>query len=154
MSWNQKSNLNENFLKYKRTDVNILVRFGSHLYNSLDWVNSFTACILTNFIYYSKSVRCVFLGLYFYFCFWDDCMPCNLPVSDKRELKEHFVILGWSDSFYCNSGMVLGQLGGQRLHVLGIEPPFLSIFSFQPALLPFSHGNPVWVARKVLSMIY
>ncbi len=60
-------------------DESILDIFVSHLYNSSDWVRSFTPLILTYFLYDSKSTRCVSLCLYLSLMFlrWLYAMQCT-----------------------------------------------------------------------------
>jgi hypothetical protein len=52
------------------------------------WTPSQRASLLLSFIL--GRLPAVHLFVYVcYLCFWDDCMPRNLPVSNKRDLKEN-----------------------------------------------------------------
>ncbi len=94
-----------NVLKVFCRNLNILDRFGSHLYNSSVWDNPLQR-ILTSFLCSSKSAHCVSICLYLYLCLWDNCMPCNLPVSINRFEKEQLCFFG-SGSVYDSRNMVL-----------------------------------------------
>ncbi len=71
--------------KNKKSNVNILDRFGSHRYNSSVWVNpSQRVSLPLSFVLVSLHT------VYFYMSMsLPDCMPRNLPVSNKRDLKEN-----------------------------------------------------------------
>ncbi len=79
-------------------DVHILDRFDSHLYNQSEWVNSFTVLILLYFLYLLEVYALCISVYVFHLCFWDDCMPRNLPISNKPDLKENSCVsfgAGW-----------------------------------------------------------
>ncbi len=80
---------------YNKYNVNILDRFGSHLYKSYGWVNSFTARILTSFLCSRKASRCVSLGLYL-FTYVSEMIVCHaIYVSVINEIQKRTVVFLW-----------------------------------------------------------
>ncbi len=73
----------------------LYTRYSIHDVNQVSFVIPYTqkgpsqrTSLLTT--YTTISLRAVYLYVYiFYLCFWDDCMPCNLPVRNKGDLKEN-----------------------------------------------------------------